>query len=231
MGRTWAVGDIHGTLTAFETLLDLIDLLPGDRLITLGDYVNRGGESSGVLDLLIKLHGDYEVISILGNHDQTMCDAIEQGPASGIWYNWLQMGGVRTLASYEAENATDPRMRIPAKHINFLNNTCRDLYEDDEFIYTHARLVPDLPTADQPPLSLRWERMDESFVPHQSGKTLICGHTSQKDGRVWRQDGMICIDTFAYGTGWLTALEMSSMQVYRANQHGKTEQGPIDDFC
>ena len=70
--RTLAIGDIHGCLTALKALLDFVAPAPDDRLITLGDYVDRGPDSHGVLDLMIDLHTQGRVIALRGNHEEMM---------------------------------------------------------------------------------------------------------------------------------------------------------------
>ena len=74
-GRTIAMGDIHGCCTALVGLLDVIDLQPADELVLLGDYVDRGPDSRGVLDLLIDVSQRYSVVALLGNHETMMLAA------------------------------------------------------------------------------------------------------------------------------------------------------------
>ena len=73
--RTLAIGDIHGCLTALKTLLDFVAPAADDRLIALGDYVDRGPDSRGVLDFLIALHAGGRLVALRGNHDEMMADA------------------------------------------------------------------------------------------------------------------------------------------------------------
>ena len=75
--RTIAIGDIHGCSIALAALIKAIDLRPDDTLVTLGDYVDRGLDSKGVLDFLIKLETRCQLISLIGNHDAVMLGAID----------------------------------------------------------------------------------------------------------------------------------------------------------
>ena len=68
--RTLALGDIHGCLDALKLLLARIELTPDDRVIALGDYVDRGPDSRGVLDLMVKLHETGQLVALRGNHDR-----------------------------------------------------------------------------------------------------------------------------------------------------------------
>lgn len=72
--RTFAIGDIHGCLTALDTLLLNIQLEPDDVLVTLGDYINRGPNSAGVLDRLLQIYLGGQLIPLLGNHEQMLLD-------------------------------------------------------------------------------------------------------------------------------------------------------------
>ena len=96
--RTLAIGDIHGCLTALTTLLDFVAPAADDRLIALGDYVDRGPDSRGVLDLLIALHARGRLVALRGNHDEMMLEA-RAGPTENHSM-WLACGGLHTLQSY-----------------------------------------------------------------------------------------------------------------------------------
>src|SRR5690348_9795781 len=92
--RLLAIGDIHGCLRAFTTLLDLVALHPDDQIITLGDYVDRGPDSRGVLDRLVALYDTGRLIPLRGNHDVMMLGAREIPDPF-----WLGFGGAATLLS------------------------------------------------------------------------------------------------------------------------------------
>src|ERR1043166_4066276 len=96
-GRTIAVGDVHGCSRALATLLDAIGPEPDDRLVLLGDYVDRGPDSRGVLDQLISLVGRCRVVPLLGNHEEMLL-AVRSAPAA--LKGWLTCGGLATLESY-----------------------------------------------------------------------------------------------------------------------------------
>jgi Calcineurin-like phosphoesterase len=155
--RTIAIGDIHGCSRALEAVLAAIGPRREDVIVTLGDYINRGPDSRGVLDWLIALEGQCTLIPILGNHEQQLLAALDGEPSAVL--NWLDMGGVATLASYGAERVTEADLaRIPAEHIAFLRR-CRDYYETESQIFVHAQYVPDMPMDEQSPLYLRWESL------------------------------------------------------------------------
>src|SRR5947209_8352154 len=95
--RTLAVGDIHGCLRALDALLAAVRLQPDDRLITLGDYTDRGPDSHGVIERLLELGDRCRLVCLRGNHDQMMLDA-RHDPM--VLREWLQFGGRQTLQSY-----------------------------------------------------------------------------------------------------------------------------------
>lgn len=207
--RTLAIGDVHGCLTALETLLSFVKVSDDDLLITLGDYVDGGPDSRSVIDLLISLWRREKLIAIRGNHDLMMCDA--RGKHSSF-DNWLALGGEATLLSYGGtlEN-------VPNEHWNFLEHGLVNYYETKTHIFVHAGLWPDLPLDEQPEFVLHFERFHHP-VPHFSGKTMICGHTNQKSGLPNNKGHAVCIDTRAYGAGWLSCLDVESGQIWQANQ-------------
>jgi serine/threonine protein phosphatase 1 len=213
--RTLAIGDIHGCALAFRAILDAVALEPDDRVITLGDYVDRGSDSRGVLDRLVRLQRECRLVALLGNHDDMLLQA-SRGIHPSIY---LEMGGLSTLASYGGSGPEDIAL-IPDDHIVFLER-CVDSFEIDTHIFVHASYVPHLPMSEQPALALRWESLrDDIPAPHHSGKVVIAGHTSQRNGEILDLGHIKCIDTCCYGGGWLTALDVCSGQIWQANKAG-----------
>jgi serine/threonine protein phosphatase 1 len=213
--RTIAIGDIHGCSAALDGLIQAIDPRPEDVIVTLGDYINRGPDSQGVLDRLIDLGRRCHLVPILGNHDQMLLD-VRSGKYPIFWL--LDMGGTTTLDSYGPGRDLD---LIPAEHYEFLEG-CLDFHETETHIFVHANYFPDIPMAEQHVGMLRLESLrDMTPGPHESGKTVIVGHTSQKGGEILDVGHLNCIDTYCYGGGWLTALEVGTGQVWQMNQRGE----------
>jgi serine/threonine protein phosphatase 1 len=130
---------------------------------------------------------------------------------------WLGMGGLATLASYGP--GRDLAL-IPDEHYRFLES-CLDFHETESHIFVHANYFPDLPMAEQPVEMLRWESLREMTPgPHESGKTVILGHTSQKRGEILDLGHLKCIDTYCYGGGWLTAIDVQVEEVWQADREG-----------
>jgi serine/threonine protein phosphatase 1 len=222
--RHLAIGDIHGCSRALDALLAAVSPRADDRLITLGDYVNRGPDSRGVLGRLLQLHRLGQLIPLRGNHEEMMLEARESDAHLGLFLN---VGGDRTLASYGPDATLAD---VPAAHWDFIENVCRDYYETDTHFFVHANAYPDVPLVEQPTFMLRWEPFNDP-PPHESGKVMVCGHSSQKSGRPRNLGHAICIDTHAHGrNGWLTCLDVTSGRIWQANQRGEVRQAWITDF-
>jgi len=176
--RCLAIGDIHGCINSLDALLSAVSPRADDRIITLGDYVNRGPDSRAVLDRLIDLSKHFALISLMGNHEQMMLEARDDAEKLA---EFLRNGGDRTLASYAGDGKAGALNDVPESHWKFVES-CRDWYEDSTHFFVHANAYPDYPLEEQPVYMLRWERF-ENPAPHESGKIMICGHTPQKTGR------------------------------------------------
>jgi serine/threonine protein phosphatase 1 len=224
--RTIAIGDIHGCSQALEALIGAIEPQADDVIVTLGDCVNRGPDSRGVLDRLIALERQCKLIPLLGNHDEMLLQLLLDAKAGRprALSSWLRMGGDTTLASYGAQPGKTTwadLTRIPAEHGAFLDR-CRAYYETATHIFVHANYDPTLPMSEQPFELLRWESLRDVIPgPHFSGKPVIAGHSSQKTGEILELGYLICIDTYCYGGGWLTALEVQTGEVWQSNLQGE----------
>ncbi len=222
--RCLAVGDIHGCLTALETLAAAALLDTADLTITLGDYTDRGPNSRGVLDWLIRYQASHRLVALRGNHDIMMLAAREEGR---LFYDWLSFGGNATLQSYASGDSRGTLRDIPDRHWHFLENT-RPIYETGAHFFVHAGVHPSLPLDDQPESVLYWEKIDNP-APHMSGKRMICGHTAQRTGLPKSFGHAVCLDTWVYGDGWLTCLDVESGQYWQANESGDHREGWLED--
>lgn len=212
-----AIGDVHGCSVALRTLLRIVQPSERDVLIMLGDLVDRGPDSKGVIEILLKLESQTNLIVIRGNHDDLMLDSIDRGEPR---LTWIAAGGLATLESYGGQLTN-----IPAEHVQSLRRS-RDYFETESHIFVHACVDPDRPMTQQDLPTLRWEKLSPDMRRHCSGKQLICGHTSLYRGRPALNDAVICIDTKAYAGQWLTCLDSYSNSVWQANQLGET-RGPL----
>ena len=122
-GRTLAIGDIHGSDVALNTLLAELTISPDDTVVVLGDAVDRGPGSRQVVDRLLQLSQQCRLVFILGNHEQMLLDFIDNSDMS-----WLHPsnGGAKTLSQYGSPmDAVDgfSNLRIPAHHIDYFRSS------------------------------------------------------------------------------------------------------------
>jgi serine/threonine protein phosphatase 1 len=170
-GRLFAIGDIHGCSTVLRTLNDAIAPRPEDTIVTLGDYIDWGPDSRGVIDLLIDLSRRCHLVPLLGNHEEMLLAALKS--FSELRY-LLQFGGEETLNSYQYDGGQE---MIPREHVQFIKG-CRDYYETATHIFAHGNYEPDLPIHQVGGAKLRWQFIDARLQrPHFSGKKVVVGHT------------------------------------------------------
>ncbi len=212
--RTIAIGDIHGCRAALDALLEALQPRPEDCIVTLGDYINRGPDSRGVIERLIQLKDRCRLVPLLGNHEEML---LEARAGSYPLHYFLGVGGDATLSSYGSGQDLD---LIPDEHYEFFR-TCLNYYETDTHIFVHASYFPDIPMAEQDGRTLRWESI-RGMPPgiHDSRKIVIVGHTSQKNGEILDLGHVKCIDTYCYGGGWLSALDVQTDEVRQADREG-----------
>jgi serine/threonine protein phosphatase 1 len=213
VSRTLAIGDIHGCSIALEALIEAISPQPDDTIIPLGDYVDRGIDSKGVLDQLIELRDRCNLVPILGNHDQMMLHARD---GRSDFQFWLNCGGDAALDSYGSTGKLD---LIPGNHIRFLES-CRSYFETDTHIFLHANYKPDVPVEQLDDHTIRWLSLRDSIPPkpHCSGKVVVVGHTPQTE--VLDLGYLICLDTGVWKGGWLTALDVESGKIWQVSEAG-----------
>jgi serine/threonine protein phosphatase 1 len=223
--RVLAIGDIHGCLGPLDDLLRWVAPTADDLVVTLGDYVDRGPDSRGVLDRLIALKQQVHMVCLRGNHEQMMVEAFRGGRSEKKM--WQSVGGVQTLGSYGQYAGRSGTLEdVPAQHWNFLETQLVDYHEIERFIFVHATVLTSLPLDEQTTDALMWEFLPPA-MKHVSGKTVICGHTSQREGEPKVVPGAVCIDTYAYGNGWLTCLDVLEGRYWQADMLGRKRQGTL----
>jgi serine/threonine protein phosphatase 1 len=219
-GRIIAIGDIHGCAAALRALLAAIAPAPDDWVVPLGDLVNRGPDSRGVLDTLLGLQGRCRVTPILGNHDEMFVRLWELNAVPSAW---LAMGGGATLESYGPARNFD---LVPRAHVDFVRSFAWAI-ETEGHLLLHAQYEPGLPLERTPGETLRWASLRERVPePHRSGRRAIVGHTSQKNGAILDRGHLVCIDTFCHGGGWLTAMEVATGEIWQADRAGRLRTRP-----
>ncbi len=207
--RLIAIGDVHGCSSTLAVLLEKIRPTSEDTILFLGDLVNRGPDTRGVIEVVLDLRQRSTVICILGNHEEVMLDARFDPNAQG---RWESQGGFETLMSYGSKGTISD---IPDDHWDFIE-TFVPYFETDRFIFTHANYNWYTPMNEQPSSLLRWTRIeDDPPKAHVSGKKVIVGHSP---GPVRDFGYCMCIDTGCGLGGALTAIELNQGEVWTIEQ-------------
>jgi serine/threonine protein phosphatase 1 len=220
----YAIGDVHGRLDLLDDLLARIreDAAqhPSDRhrsLIFLGDYVDRGSQSRGVVERVLAdpLPG-FVTVRLMGNHEEAML-AFLDGASDGL--DWLSFGGLETLISYGVPLLSVPRTEaavktlrgalaeaVPARHVTFLR-ACALHHSVGDYVFVHAGVRPGLSLERQTPTDLMWIRDDflRARIP-LPGRVVVHGHTICDLPQ--NRDHRINIDTGAFVSGRLTCLSL-----------------------
>jgi len=210
--KIFAIGDIHGCLSHLERLIGMLTIRQEDLLVFIGDYIDRGPDSKGVVDYVLDLRDKYcTTVCLMGNHEQMFLDYLAGREAEMFLYN----GGIETLASYGVAGRMKMILEdLPPDHAVFFQNL-KYYYETDDFIFVHAGLRPGIPLASQSPDDLLWIRFDFIRSDFDFGKTVIFGHTPLSRTAPFQDVKKIGIDTGAVYGGSLTCLELPDMKIYQ----------------
>jgi len=207
-----AIGDIHGCKKSFDALLDEISPSSDDHLLFVGDYIDRGPNSRGVIDRLLQLRRNVTCTFLRGNHEAMMLTYLDTGSLN----LWRVNGGVSTLRNYADGEADD--VRIPESHAEFVRDT--ELYhETEDFFFVHAGVKANLTIEEN------LERGDENVFLWERGhldagtyaweKPVVCGHTPRPEPI--NREKLILVDTGCVyhmqpGMGRLTAVRLPERQ-------------------
>lgn len=202
MTRTYAIGDIHGCLDKLFRLMALCYADAGERprkFIFLGDYIDRGPDSQGVVEFLMSLQQDRpdDVICLMGNHEDMLLAAV----AAPDWEeNWLRNGGIQTLQSYGVATVAD----IPRDHIKWIRDLPK-FHDDGLRFFVHAGIHPERPLNRQDEHDFLWIREPFLSSTKDLGRLVVHGHTPLKNGRPDIRPNRLNLDTAAVYGGPLTA--------------------------
>lgn len=215
----YAIGDVHGRLDLLEALTIRIrrhaESLPEDtarRIIMLGDYVDRGPESQGVIAMLVGRPPDgFERVCLKGNHEVLM-ESFVSDPA--IAHRWLKNGGLATLESYGIDSVTiadssDAALSakfayaLPESHYRFLKRLPLS-YECGDYFFAHAGIDPSVALDAQQEEALLWIRKPFLTSRKDFGRIVVHGHTIVDKAEI--HPNRIAVDTGAYAGGPLTCL-------------------------
>ncbi len=208
----YAIGDIHGCKNSLEALIEKIPMEKKDTLIFLGDYIDRGPDSKGVVDLLLDLSVKHaNTVFLKGNHEW-MFERFYDTRGIKAWEIWEYNGARKTLSSYGDIES------IPETHVNFLKKT-RYYHLQDGYVFVHAGVRPEIPLEEQDPEDLIWIR--EQFIFYKEpmkGYTVVFGHTPQDNPIL--SDDKIGIDTGCVYGGSLTCIRVNDKKIFQVRCKG-----------
>ncbi|MFN3943487.1 MAG: metallophosphoesterase family protein [Allosphingosinicella sp.] len=223
--RAYAIGDIHGRLDLLQELVAKIERDNASRppvktyLVTLGDLVDRGPDSRGVIEYLIGLQSDFtRVVHLKGNHEEFFLNVLAR--QDGMVADWLTYGGYECCESYGISkgwtlNVTPEAVaerlasEVPQRHKDFLEDLA-DSFRFGDYLFVHAGIRPGLDLSEQTSRDLRWIR--DGFLDDRTdhGFVVVHGHTIVADPE--QHPNRIAIDTGAYRSGVLTAIGLEGAE-------------------
>lgn len=225
MPRSFAIGDIHGCRnTLYRLLFDVLHTEPGDTLYFLGDYIDRGPDSKGVIDLIHSLQQQgCHTVTLRGNHEQLMMDS---GHSEEHFALWIRNGGNTTLESFGITSYA----KMPERYKTFFAST-RLYAETDTHILVHAGLNFTEDDIFSDARAMLWIRQFEVDTIKTGGRILVHGHTlkpldhilSQKNTPAVNLDAG-CVYKEIPGFGALVALELHTHRFFFV-PYGDTDSG------
>ncbi|MFC6996512.1 metallophosphoesterase family protein [Rufibacter roseus] len=214
----YAISDIHGCLRTFQVMVEeVLQIQPHDHLYLLGDYINKGPDSKGVLDYILTLQKKgHQITCLRGNHDQLLLDAVDEGESS-VWLKSDEKE--KTLESFGVEKLK----YVPERYISFIRSMPLLLILDD-FILVHAGIDLSLknPLATSNYTLMNTKRMKAS-TKKLGGKILVHGHLPQPKSKIEkaikkRTKGINldagCVYYKNEEFGYLCALNLDSFETY-----------------
>lgn len=223
--RVYAVGDIHGRSDLLASVLAKIEGHIGShpievaKIIFLGDYVDRGPNTVGVIDMLSNLSGDSRFVFLKGNHEAFMLAALED---RRVLSDWLWAGGRETLQSYgvtvpmratadDLQAALSASLEaIPPHHVGFLNGL-QHKHVVGDYVFVHAGLRPGVPLGAQSSRDLMSIREEFLQFSGSHGYVVVHGHTPVETPDI--KSNRVNIDTGAYITGNLTCAVFEGTEI------------------
>jgi serine/threonine protein phosphatase 1 len=191
----FVVGDIHGCSAQLKVLLAHHEFYQDRRIVFLGDFVDVGPDSPGVLDLLLRVRSEHgDAVFLQGNHDAGLLSYL----SSGDFAAYAAAGGIPTIQAYCGAVSGDVRAslerELPSAHKTFLANL-EPYFETEDYLFSHSGYSPESPgDRSQETMVLRsHQKLFENGAP--LGKLAVCGHYFQRTRTPFVTDRVICLDT------------------------------------
>jgi serine/threonine protein phosphatase 1 len=222
----YVIGDIHGCLSELACLVEKLPLKPADRIVFLGDYIDRGPDSKGVVDYLLGIAktASNEMIFLKGNHEDMLLSYLGFNGNYGDMF--LANGGHATLASYGLPPQSASRdcatVRIPASHLSFFL-ALQSYYLYESFLCVHAGIQPLKPLDAQQELDMLWIRSEFIGYSHCLPFTVVFGHTPQREV-FFDLPSKIGIDTGVVYGHKLSCIELDDKELFQIERGARQVQ-------
>jgi serine/threonine protein phosphatase 1 len=214
MSKIFAIGDIHGCISELNNLMKKLDIkAKEDTLVFIGDYIDRGPDSKGVINSILEIRQVIDhVVCLKGNHEQMFLNYHRERLDEELF---MENGGMSTLISYGFMRAgREEKINVPESHMQFFS-TLLSYYETDHYIFVHAGLRPGIPLKRQDMDDLLWIREEFINSSYNFGKTVVFGHTPVSLTEPLINKNKIGIDTGAVYGGKLTCVELPELKVHQ----------------
>lgn len=239
--RAYAIGDVHGRLDLLRNLLERIEADAASRpaartlIVFLGDLVDRGPDSAGVLEFLRHYRPPtLEPVFLFGNHEEVMLRVLG-GERGGLLDRWLHYGGADALSSYglpaarihdlPERHALEQVMEaVPPSHTAFLESFA-DTFRFGDYLMVHAGIRPGVPLHNQTQEDLHWIREPFLSDSRNHGFVVVHGHTICED--IDERPNRIGIDTGAYRSGRLSAIGIEGTDRWFLQEQGEPAIDPL----
>lgn len=207
----YAVGDLHGCRNLLEQMIEMIradrEMSDARRCVVIyvGDYIDRGPDSKGVIDLLLSnpLGDEVESVFLRGNHEDMITMMLDEPDSDDIAWKWEMNGGEETVHSYGGYEFSKLRETMPDSHLEFINGL--ELYHiEGSYLFVHAGIQPGVPLEQQTKHDLTWIRYPFLESEENHGLFVVHGHTPVDEPE--ERPNRLCIDTGAFRSGVLTAV-------------------------
>lgn len=217
--RLFAIGDIHGCFDSFRTLIEQkIQIRKDDKIVLLGDYIDRGTHSKEVVDYIIDLQNSgFDIVPLIGNHESMLLDTINN---SEYLSTWIQNGGTETIKSFGISSLG----KLAPRYIDFFKGLIY-YYEFEDYLFVHAGFNDAINNPFEDRYYMIWRCREKYGHPSLKDKTIVHGHrpisVAACTENIHSQNKVInldtgCVYTDINGHGSLTALELYTKCIYFA---------------
>lgn len=233
-GRLLCIGDIHGCARELEILLDAVAPGPSDRLVFLGDYIDRGPDSAAVVERVVALHRELPAtVCLRGNHEEMLLGFLGlDGSRSSVF---VGAGGAATLKSYKLPpgrwTPEGLRQVLPASHLEFFCEALQCSFTAGPFVFVHAGVRAGTALDQQVREDLLWIREDFLSCDHGLEQTVIFGHTPQRRA-LFAPHRRIAMDSGCVYGGYLSCLDLTGGEIHEVRRSGDAAvtRGVADDL-